>query len=442
MFKLRRIVARAGWLAGAVALVTGSLATAQAQTAAPLARPAFSVLHAFDDTGGEFSYPDAVIPSGDGGYVGTLVYGGAFGSGMVYKLAADGSETTIHDFTGDADGGIPAGVIADAQGNLYGVAAQGGNPGCTFGSCGVIYEVTPDGQETVLYAFPASMTMGWFPTGQLTRDPAGNLYGATMLGGDTTCPGGGTAGCGVVFKLAPDGSYTVLHTSTGGADGVGSYGNLLRDRAGNLYGITNDNAPWAAGACQTPDASCGTVFRIAPDGTYTQLHVFGGFADGLRPTAGLARDAEGNLYGTTTQGGVNPGNLCPADPPYWDARGGCGVVFKLTPGGVYSVLYAFQGGNDGISPEGSLYRDPKGGGLYGTASTFLGRYCEHHLNCGLVFEVMPDGSKRTEYNFASSDSLEPIAPVVKGYGAQLIGIAAQGKNHSATVYRLQFGGGQ
>lgn len=433
----RRIVA----LVGAIALVSGSLVMAQAQTAMPLTRPTFNVLYAFEDTGGEFSYPDSVIPSSDGGYVGTLVYGGAFGSGMVYKLAADGSETTIHDFTGGADGGIPAGVIADAQGNLYGVTAQGGNAGCTFGSCGVIYEVTPDGQETVLYAFPASMTMGWFPTGQLTRDPAGNLYGATTLGGDMTCPGS-SAGCGVVFKLAADGSYTVLHTFTGGADGVGPYGNLLRDRAGNLYGITNDNAPWIAGACKTPDATCGTVFRIAPDGSYTRLHVFGGFAGGLRPTAGLAGDAEGNVYGTTTQGGENPGNHCPADPPYWDARGGCGVVFKLTPGAVYSVLYAFQGGNDGISPGGSLYRNPQGGVLYGAASTFVGRYCEHHLNCGLVFAVMPDGSKQTLYNFASSDSLEPITPLVKGQGSQLIGIAAQGKNHSTTVYSLQFESGQ
>ncbi|MBS0422823.1 MAG: hypothetical protein JSR66_34275 [Proteobacteria bacterium] len=439
----RRILILAGWLTGTVALVSSLLVTAQAQAAAPLMRPTFNVLHAFDEPSSGLVGP-SVIPSGDGGYVGTLAIGGAFDAGVVFKLAPDGSQTTLYNFTGGADGGMPGGVIADAQGNLYGIAQQGGNPGCFSGSCGVIYEVTPDGRQTVLYAF-ASGTMGNGPTGQLTRDPGGNLYGATVLGGDTSCFN--SNGCGVVFRLAPDGSYTVLHAFTGGADGAYPNGTLVRDRAGNLYGTTGDFAPLNAAACLTlPDVSCGAVFRIAPDGTYTRLHVFGGLAGGLTPTAGLVGDAAGNLYGTTRNGGVNPDNLCPAIPPWLGNRGGCGVVYKLAPGGAYSVLYAFKGGNDGIFPQGSLYRNPQGGGLYGTASTFStnAKYCKRYQTCGLVFVVTPDGVKRTVYNFLGSDGLEPAidTSLVKGYGAQLVGIATQRKNLTATVYSLQFEGGQ
>lgn len=438
MFMNRRILILAGWLAGAVALVSGSLATGQTQTATLAARPTLNVLHAFDDVASGLSDP-SVIPSGDGGYVGTLFNGGAFGVGMVYKLAADGSQTTLHDFTGGADGERPNGAIADAQDNLYGTTQEGGNPGCFFGSCGVIYELTPDGRQIVLYAFPASEITGWLPTGKLTRDPDGNLYGATVYGGNTTC----RSGCGVVFKLASDGTYTVLHAFTGYADGAFPNGSLLRDRAGNLYGTTGDYGPKVAASCQTlPAVSCGTVFRLAPDGTYTRLHAFGGFAGGLLPTGALTGDAEGNLYGTTSYGGVNPDNVCPAGP-LGNAPGGCGVVYKLAPGGAYSVLYAFKGGNDGNSPAGGLYRDPLGR-LYGAAYTFspTGKYCMQYHNCGLVFAVMPDGSKRTVYNFANSDGLLPGTPLVKGQGAQLVGIASQGTRESATVYSLQFEGGQ
>ena len=440
MSMLRRILLRAGWLACAVALVPASLAVAQAP-AVPLARPTFSVLHAFDDSGSGLDFP-SVTPSGDGGYAGTLANGGAFGFGMVYKLSADGSMTTLHDFTGGADGALPGGVIADGQGNLYGATQQGGNQGCFIGSCGVIYEVTPDGRQTVLYAF-ASGAMGWAPTGELTRDADGNLYGATTLGGDIACPAQ-TLGCGVVFKLAPDGSYTVLYAFTGRADGAFPNGNLLRDRAGNLYGTTESYAPSNADACQTvADVSCGTVFRITPDGSYTRLHVFGDFTGGLFPTGtshtvGLVGDSEGNIYGATTYGGVNPDNLCPTSNPV-EFPGGCGVVFKLGPGGAYSVLYAFQGGNDGLYPAGSLYRNPQGGGLYGTAYyyTYGTQYCRHYHQCGLVFKVMPDGSKQTVYIF--SDGFQANStPLIKGQGAQLVGITGQGTQETATAYSLQF----
>jgi uncharacterized repeat protein (TIGR03803 family) len=140
-------------------------------------------------------------------------------------------------------------------------------------------------------------------------DGAGNLYG-------TTSAGGGTFG-GVVFKLAPDGTETVLYSfcsQSGCADGSDPEAGLIMDGAGNLYGTTYSGG--SAGF-----AGRGVVFRLAPDGTETVLYSFcsqSNCADGSYPEAGLIMDGAGNLYGTTVSGGSTSG-------------AGPGVVFMVTP---------------------------------------------------------------------------------------------------------------
>jgi uncharacterized repeat protein (TIGR03803 family) len=159
---------------------------------------------------------------------------------VVFKLDSSGNETVLYAFSGGADGGVPqADVIRDAAGNLYGTTGFGGNTSssCLFGSagCGVVFKLDPSGNETVLYAF--SGMDGASPTAGLIQDAAGNLYGTTPFGGNTsstTCIDAG--GCGVVFKLDPSGKETVLYTFTGGADGFNPTAGLVRDAAGNLYG--------------------------------------------------------------------------------------------------------------------------------------------------------------------------------------------------------------
>jgi uncharacterized repeat protein (TIGR03803 family) len=145
-----------------------------------------------------------------------------------------------------------------------------------------------------------------FPGGDLYRDSNGNLYGTTSLGGS----GCGGSGCGVVFKLAPDGTnFTVLHSFAGGtSDGANPIAGLIADSSGNLYGMTNAGGASGSGCFGFVASGCGVVFKVSPDGTnYTVLYSFcskPSCSDGANPDAGLIADSSGNLYGTTSLGGV------------------------------------------------------------------------------------------------------------------------------------------
>jgi uncharacterized repeat protein (TIGR03803 family) len=166
--------------------------------------------------------------------------------------------------------------------------------------------------ETVLHSFTGSD--GAFPLAGLIADSAGNLYGTTVSGGTGGCSQG--AGCGVVFKVSPSGTETVLYSFTGGSDGAFPEAGLIADRAGNLYGTTNRGG----------GSGGGVVFKLSSSGTETVLYSFTGGSDGRNPQAGLIADSAGNLYGTTEGGGS-----------------GNGVVFKLSLGGTETVLHSFTG---------------------------------------------------------------------------------------------------
>jgi uncharacterized repeat protein (TIGR03803 family) len=172
-----------------------------------------------------------------GNLYGTTQIGGAdSGEGVVFKLNAAGKLTVLHTFTGGPDGGAPlGGLIADAAGNLYGTAEAGGNTAACDGGCGVVFKLDPAGKETVLYTFGRDAD-GRYPYAGLVRDAAGNLYGTTEWGGDTSrCL---PMGCGLVFKLDPAGKETVLYRFHGPDGAFPEWAPLLRDTAGNLHGMT------------------------------------------------------------------------------------------------------------------------------------------------------------------------------------------------------------
>ena len=226
--------------------------------------------------------------------------------------------TTLYNFTGSTDGAYPyAGVVQDEVGNLYGVAANGGNLNCTFlgqPGCGGGFKIDTTGKETVLYSF--SGKDGAYPYGTLVRDEEGNLYGTTEYGGDLRCDKYQGFGCGVAFKIDTTGKETLLHVFRGGrSDGCEPYQSLVMDEAGNLYGTTP-----GCGA-----SSAGTVFKLSK-GKETLLHNFA-WSDGATPS-GMLRDASGNFYGLTEQGGA------------W----GHGVLYRLTKKGRLTVLHNFAGG--------------------------------------------------------------------------------------------------
>ncbi|HEX8799106.1 MAG TPA: choice-of-anchor tandem repeat GloVer-containing protein [Terriglobales bacterium] len=302
--------------------------------------------------------------------------------GLVANTSAADKYEVIYNFPGLAGGSGPAGLISDAAGNLYGTAS--GGPDSLYGDKGVVFKLSHNASgkwsESVLHTFQGKDGTG--PSGGLVIDKDGNVYGTTSLGGGYNS--------GLVFKLAPelDGKWseTVLH-SFQGTDGVNPNGDLVFDKAGNLYGTTN-----AGGG-----HNLGLVFKLAPelDGKWSEtvLHSFQG-TDGANPNGGLIFDRAGNLYGTTYSGGTHNN----------------GTVFKLSPDAdgewTETVLHSFQGSPDGANPDAGLIFDRVGnlyGPTYGGGTPNFGGY-------GTVFKLSPElNGEWTEtvlHSFQAADNLQ------------------------------------
>jgi uncharacterized repeat protein (TIGR03803 family) len=386
--------------------------------AASSAAQTFKVFHSF-------SFSDGSSPSGDlltdsaGNFYGTTQSGGSSNRGVVFKLDDKGNETILYTFTGGADGGIPIGrVIRDSAGNLYGITSLGGDPTCSCGTvykltksgtlkvlhsfkggkdgaqnegqpelglvmvsgdlygsasfggvsgcdgslgCGVLFKVTQSGKETILHRF-TGQTDGAFPQ-DLTSDQAGNIYGAT--GGSYMQGNGGT-----LFKLDTAGKLTTVYTFPEGADGTSPRWHLLRNASGVFYGVTQFGGNTSN--CAVASAGCGVVFAVNASAKERVLHTFGKTVNsGEEPSGGLL-DVPGNFYGVTVYGGTVNSNC----------TFGCGVVYRVSNSGKYSVLYRFTGGTDGALPSGSLTEDDSGN-LYGaTDSGGSG-------NNGVIYEITP-----------------------------------------------------
>jgi len=324
------------------------------------------------------------------------------------SAAADAASVrTLYSFRGGKDGDEPmAPLISDGQGNLLGTTSGGGAL-CGGDYCGTVFRLDASGSETRLHVFQGG-TDGVTPKGGLLRDGAGNLYGTTSLGGGAGgCNDGQTSGCGIVFKLAPDGTETVLLRFDGGADGGQPSGTLVMDNAGNLYGTT------LAGGSDGD----GTVFRLAVDGAETVLHSFTNGGDGGQPVGGVIADKKGNLYGLTAYGGSSEN----------------GVFFRISPNRQETVLYNFcsqANCADGGQPSGPLMMD-KSGTFYGTAGT------GGDGNAGVVFAITREGSETVVHSFGGSDGYNPAGGVIADGKGNLYGVCyLGGTNDDGTVFTL------
>ncbi len=318
--------------------------------------------------------------------------------------------TVLYSFTGGADGAYPyGGVILDKAGNLYGTTFQGGdlNKCPTYPGCGVAYKLDLSGKQTVLHTFTGSPDGQEPDFGNLLRDKAGNLYGTTVYGGNVD---------GVVFKISRAGKETILHSfpqQSGDAE-CPQWG-LIQDAAGDLYGTT-----FAGG---TSSYSAGTVFKISKAGKENVMHSFNGY-DGFGPESTLVQDASGNLYGTTNSGGSI----------------GYGTVFKINKTGKFSVLYNFKGPPDGYMPSGPLVLD-KVGNLYGT--TFSGGNASAcpAFGCGIVFKLNKKGKETILHTFLGPDGAGPFGGVVLDAAGTLYGTDWMGGAHnSGDVFTLDKAG--
>jgi uncharacterized repeat protein (TIGR03803 family) len=336
-----------------------------------------SVLHNFNSKDGSTPYGGLILDGG-GNLYGTTAYGGSGHSGTVFELSpvvgGGWQHQILYSFQGQKDGAVPyASLVFDATGNLYGTTRDGGGGECTDGGfevgCGTVFELTPAGggawTEKILHEFHADGTDGFVPSSNLIFDAAGNLYG-------TTSRGSAYDGPGTVLELSPaaDGSWTekLLYNFGNSPDGNSPSSGVIFDALGNLYGMTITGGP----------EDGGTVFELTPtpSGAWSES-ILQGFSDGIVggqegffPQGGVIFDGAGNLYGSTTDGGVY----------------GFGTAFKMTPAGdgswTKTILHNFS-----YNPSGGDAGDPSGlvfdaaGNLYGTG--FLGGA----YRGGAVFEI-------------------------------------------------------
>lgn len=337
-----------------------------------------------------------------------------------YAQVAAAQEQILYTFLNNSmDGAVPqGGLVMDSSGNLYGTTAAGGS----LGNHGTVFELSPPASpggmwtEQILYSFAGGVDgPGQMPASTLVFDGKGNLYGTA----------GGGGGGGVIFELSPPasegGTWTqqVIDNFSGSMDGVGPEGNLVFDKNGNLYGVTEDGGQY----------NSGSVFELTPqeNGTWTEQILFSFSSSGPtgdRPQAGLILDGNGNLYGTTEDGGGTEGTAS-------------GVVFELSPPATgvtwtETVLHTFgESLFDGSTPVDNLYMDSDGN-LYGTAET--GYYSQAFVAYdGIAFELTPPATQGGDW---TEIILHPFANNASNGGNPESGLTpdGQGNFYGTTIF--------
>ena len=369
----------------------------------------FKSLHSFaGTTASDGATPGygPLVQGFDGNLYGTTTQGGvncsffgAVGCGEVFKITPKGTIKGIYKFcpvTGCVDGNEPeSGLALNTDGSLYGMTDLGGTSGI-----GTVFRITPAGMLSTLYSF--DNTIGSEPLDTLTRASNANFYGFTQTGGPT--------GYGAIFEVTPTGVPSLIQ-SFNGTDGTGdASGGLIQGLDGNFYGVSPNG-----------NGSQGTVFSMTSAGVINVLHTFTGNPDGSGPAGTLVQGSDGNFYGTTRSGGMNDQ----------------GTVFKITPGGVLTILYNFcmvNGCVDGFDPVAGLIQGTDGN-FYGTT---LGGGTG--TSPGTVFQITAGGVLKTLHSFNGSDGTEPFAGLVQHTNGAFYGTTnAGGTNGLGTVFSVSVG---
>jgi uncharacterized repeat protein (TIGR03803 family) len=262
-----------------------------------------TILHSFSESEDEGNWPSApLVETADGTFYGTTLFGGKHGAGTVYKMTPDGVTTLLYSFGGSpTDARVPTALIQGRDGDFYGMSTSGGAHYCdqVGNNCGTVFKVTSAGVLTVLHEFGASISDGVQPIAPLMLANDGNFYGTTTFGG--------AYDAGTIFKMTPAGELTILYSfkrTVGGTpppEGTAPQGSLIQASDGALYGTAV-----AGGLLDCLPGGCGTVFRITLDGTYSVLYSFRGpnSGDAWGPAPFLIQGRNGNLYGTSYSGGA------------------------------------------------------------------------------------------------------------------------------------------
>jgi len=432
----------------AVAVISFCASVLAAGAGQPCHAASYTSLHDFK------AYPQGSAPSGsllhasDGKYYGTTQTGGRYGLGTIFRFDSSGNWTTLYSFAGNSDGASPNGALVQgSDGALYGTTVLGG--GNSNG--GTIFRFVPStGSETILHSF------------YLVSDPLNppvdviNPHSGLVVGSDGALYGAGGTVDGEAFRCTITGTYSLIHHFTS-AEGTPAFAALYAGSDGYLYGMTENDGL---------STGLGIIYKMAIDGSFTKLHDFA-VSDGTKPLGALIEGADGTLWGSTRERGPDPNKsgtifhiakdgsafsvvhaftfqdgqgvsgplLLGPDGKYYGCtqRGGTnnsqnGVVFSITPDGVYSVLHAFNG-SDGSQPWCGLVAGGDGA-LYGT--TQFG-----DENAGEVFKVTTGGTFTTVHSCPVGDGIRPYQDVVLAADGNYYGVTQfGGSSNSGTVFRL------
>jgi uncharacterized repeat protein (TIGR03803 family) len=395
-----------------------------------------------------------------GNLYGTASMGGSYagycstGCGTAFELKSPTNGkwavNLLYAFPAGAKGLSPTGgLIADSQQNLYGATLLGGdNPDCSLGpGCGTVFTLTPqaEGRWSAALVHTFNGKDGAEPLGALISDVSGTIYGTTMSGGGNPDCIGYDAPCGgTVFAItATEGGWeeTVIHRfhvdkNVRVTDGARPFAGVVGDATGALYGTTQLGGLTSSRCTDEQYVGCGTVYKLSPTGNghwkEELLYAFKGGTDGAGPLGGLVFGSDGELYGTTCDGGADDS----------------GTVFELTPStnGSWSerILYSFQGrnGSDGICPWSGMITD-ESGNLFGTTSEG-GSYSEGCSNggCGTVFELSPTTRGQWKetilLSFSGTDGANPQSSLVMDENENIYGAAPNSGTYfsGGTIFEL------
>ena len=342
-----------------------------------------TALASFNGSNGAQPNESGLMRDTQGNLFGTTEAGGAFGRGTVFEIAAGSNTiTTLAPFNG-ANGAAPrGGLLLNAQGNLFFGTTQSGGAN----NNGTVFEIAA-GSNTITTLASFNGANGTSPSGSLVRDAQGNLFGTTQFGGANDA--------GTVFEIAAGIRFPTTLASFNFFNGFQPVGGLIRDAQGNLYGATN----------QGGSNNNGTVFEIAAgSGTITTLATFDRPGSLVFPSGPVVRDAQGNLFGTTQFGGAF----------------GRGMVFEIAAGSSILTTLASFNGADGNAPGAGLLRDAQGN-LFGT--TFFGGAFDR----GTVFEIAAGSNTITTLaSFNGANGSDPGGGLLPDAQGNLFGTAAGG----------------
>jgi uncharacterized repeat protein (TIGR03803 family) len=426
-------------------LPAASAALAFAAVLVPAESAQFKVLYSFDTADGRTGA--GLIQGTNGDLYGTTLYGGAFSSGSVFKMALDGKLTTMYSFCSPPVAGncvlglYPGALVLGTNGDIYGVSEYGGLSGT-----GIIFKTIPSSGATaaigdfqVLEPPDETNSTGAFPVGALVQATDGKFWGVAQYGG--------ALGQGTKFEV---GRYGVGSITTFGCieanchGGVEVAAGLVQGTDGNFYGTS------VTGGTGAFPGEGGSVFQITPSGLLTTIYSFCSLSDctdGQAPMGALVQGTDGNFYGTTYYGGT--GTFC----DNFGGQFGCGTVFQLTPSGTLATLHSFctipNCKDDGAYPIAGLILGSDGN-FYGT--TYYGgrggSLCSDYV-CGTIFQITPSGTLTPLHYFCYPNAGDgcpsgggPVAPLVqdtngKFYGTTTVGGSLSSSN--GTVFVLSTG---